>query len=221
MGAGLAWFTVESAELAPVVEALDVKATGRRGPRKDFPLAARKLSDGRWLVVSSNCDEALFATKYLAVISRLGRTFSGMFEEHVMASAFAAWGKGRKTWSVRHQGDDDPLHLKTTGKLPRDIAALKDAALDRQRREGEAAEDDYLYELSVDLVQTHTGLDPNVDFDEGEFEELSIGFWRGLWRRTFWWRLLFVFLAGMVVLFYGAILVAKALRGLLTLLGWR
>jgi hypothetical protein len=221
MGRGLAWFTVKSASLADITTALDVKATGRRGPPEKFPLAARQLAEGHWLLVSRNCDEPLFATKYLAVVSRKGQIFSGMFEEHVMASAFAAWGKGRKAWSVRHQGDDDPLHLKTTGKLPPHIAALKDAALEKQRGEGDEAEQDHLYELSLELVKPHTGLDPDDDFDDGEFAELSIGFWRGLWRRTYWWRLLFLFLAGTALFVWGIGLLTRLLNWLLELLGWR
>jgi len=221
MGRGLAWFTVESAELAGIAVALDVKVTGRRGLRKELPLAARKLPDGRWLVVSDNCDEPLFKTKNLAVVSRMGRTFSGMFEEHVMASAFAAWGKGRKAWSIQHQGDDDPLHLKTTGKLPNDIAALKDAALEKQRREGDDAEGDYLFEMVDDFARSQAGLDPEIDFDEGEFEQLHIGFWRELWRRTFWWRLLFVFLAGGALFFYGLSWLGTLMYWLLDTLGWR
>jgi len=219
MGRGLAWFTVEGAELAGIANALDVKVTGRRGARELYPLAARKLADGRWLVVSSNCDEPAFSVKKLAVISRMGNTFSGMFEEHVMASSFVAWGKGRKAWSLKHQGDDDPLHLKITGKLPKDIAALKNAALERQRSEGEA-EGDYLYELSMDLIQPQARLDPNADFDDGEFEELHIGFWRELWRRTLLWRILLAFIAGCLAFIYGMRQVGKLLDWLLRLMGW-
>ena len=221
MGRGLAWFMVKSASLDEIAAALDVKATGRRGPRANFPLAARQLADGRWLVISSNCDEPLFATKYLAAIARMGQTFSGMFEEHVMASAFAAWGKGRKAWSVRHQGDDAPLHLKITGKPPREVVTLKNAALEKQRQAGDEADCDYLYELSLELVPLHTGLDPSLDFDAGEIEELSIGFWRELWRRAIWWRLLFVFLAGTALFGYGLAWLLKLLRWLLEYLGWR
>jgi hypothetical protein len=221
MGTGLAWFTVESAELADIATALDVKATGRRGARREFSLAARKLQDGRWLVVSDNCDEPLFATKHLAVISRKGRAFSGMFEEHVMASSFTAWGKGRKAWSLAHQGDDDALHLKTTGKLPGDVATLRDAALVKQRREGEDAEGDYLFELPLELARSHGGLDPDSDFDEGEFEELSIGTWRELWRRTLWWRLLLGFVALMALIYYGTTWVIKVLDWLLRVSGLR
>jgi hypothetical protein len=221
MGTGLAWFSVESAELADIATTLDVKVTGRRGPRERYPLAARKLVDGRWLVVSSNCDEPLFNFRRLAIISRKGRTFSGMFEEHVMASAFAAWGKGRKAWSLQHQGDVDPLHLKTTGKLPKDIAALRDSALERQRREGEQAEADYLYELPIGLIQSHAGLDPETDFDDGEFEQLHIGFWRDLWRRTFWWRLGLGFLAMLAAICLAMVPLAWALNHILAWLGWR
>jgi hypothetical protein len=221
MGRALAWFTVESAELAGIAAALDVKVTGRRGQSGEFPLAARKLTDGRWLVVSSNCDEPVFSTKNLTGISRLGRTFSGIVEEHVMACGFAAWGKGRKSWSIQHQGENDPLHLKISGKLPQNIAALKDAALESQRRDGDEAGIDYLFEFLIDLVQPQTGLDPNVDFESGEFEQLHTGFWRELWRRTFWWRLLFVLLAGGMLFIYGMIWFGESLRWLLESLGWR
>ena len=220
MGTGLAWFTVESADLSDIAAALGVKVTGRRGPRQKFPLAARRLGDGRWLVISSHCDDPLFSSKRLTAISRMGRTFSGMLEEHVMTSGFAAWGKGRKAWSVLHNGDDEPLHLRITGKLPQDIAALKDAALQKQRGQGDEADADYLYELSVDLIAQHTGLNPDTDFDDGEFEQLRFGFWRELWRRTFWWRLLFGLLGGLAVMTAGLVVVAKMLHRILAWLGW-
>ena len=208
-----------TAQLADIAAALDVKVTGRHGPRKDFPLAARKLPDGRWLVVSGNCDEPLFQTKKLALISRLGQTFSGMFEEHVMTSGFAAWGNGRKTWSLLHKGDNEPLHLKSTGKLPRDVADLKDAATEKQRHQGNDAEGDYLYELVIDLVLPHAGLDPDVDFDDGEFEELGLGFWRETWRRTFWWRFAFVIVAGGLAFIFAMKWLGKLLFWILGSLG--
>jgi hypothetical protein len=135
MGRSLAWFVVESDDAAGITTALHVKLTGRRGPHERFPLALQRLPNERSLVISTNVDEPLFKSKQLGSISRLGRTFSGSLSETVMFSAFAAWSKGRKTWSVEHQGDDDLLHLKSTGKLSReDLAVSSPSARTRRSR---------------------------------------------------------------------------------------
>lgn len=218
MGRSLAWFVVESGDAAAIATALDVKLTGRRGPREKFPLALQRLPDGRSLVISTNVDEPLFKSKQLGSISRLGRMFNGSMSETVMFSGFAAWSKGRKTWSIEHHGDDDLLHLKATGKLLREDLALKDAALELQRAAGENAEVDHVFELALDLARRHAALDPN-DIGDGEFEELHIGAWRELWRKTFWWRLAFMLLAGFIAFFAAMNLIAKALFWIATKIG--
>ena len=220
MGKSQAWFVVESADAAAIAAALDVKLTGSRGLDRKFPLALCRLGDGRILVVSTNADEPLFKSKQLCAVSKFGRAASGFLEEHVMASGFACWSGGRKTWSVSHQGDDNPLHHKTTGKLPREDAALLNAALERQRSAGENAEEDHLFELPLELARRHASIDPNV-IGDGEFEQLHIGFWRDLWRRTLWWRILFLFLAGGVVFILGMTVIAKALNWLFEQAGLR
>jgi hypothetical protein len=220
MGRSLAWMVVESGDAAAIAAALDVKLTGRRGPVGNFPLALLRLADGRSLLISSNADEPLFKSRQLGAIAGLGRAFSGALEEHVMASSFACWSRSRKTWSVAHQGDDDPLHLKTTGKLPSDVAALRDAALERQRAAGAEAEEDHLFELPLELARRYAMVDPN-DLPDGDFEQLHIGFWRELWRRTLWWRLLLVVFAGFAVLFAGSTVLVKALYWLAEQAGLR
>ena len=219
MGTSLAWFVVESVDAAAIAAALDVKLTGQRGPREKFPLALQRLPDGRSLVISTNVDEPLFKTKPLGAISRLGRMFSGSMSETVMYSGFAAWSKGRKSWSVEHQGDDDPLHLRSTGKLPKEVAALKESALEQQRAAGEDSEVDHVFELSLDLARRHAALDP-YEIGDGEFEELRIGFWRELWRKTFWWRLLILLVAGVAAFFYAMRALAFGLDWIVTKLGW-
>jgi hypothetical protein len=221
MGRSLAWFVVESTELDQIVAALEVKRTGRFGAQSVFPLSARQLPDGRTLLLSTNSDEPSFKAKNLAVISRLGRTFSGSLEEHVMFSAFAAWGKGRKAWSVQHQGEEDVLNLKTTGKPPKLYSELRDAALERQRTENEDV--DHVFDLSLELARRCANVDLDADLGDGQaggFEELDIGFWKRLWNRTFWWRLLFLFLAGCLLFGYAMRLIAKALLWLVEMAGW-
>jgi hypothetical protein len=220
MGVALAWLVVESGDAAAIAAALGVRLTGQRGPLKKFPLALLRLADGRSLVVSTHADEPVFKSKQMGAMSALGRVFIGHLEEHVMASGFETWSRGRKTWSVAHQGDDDPLHLKTTGKLPPNDAKLKATALERQRAAVEEPEEDHLFELSLELARRHAMLDPN-DLPDGEYEQLHIGVWRELWRRTFWWRLLFVFLAGAAVYFAGIRLVVQILVALAEQIGLR
>lgn len=210
MGRSFAWVVVESGDAAAIAAALDVKLTGRRGAQSQYPLSLQRLPDGRTLVLSTNVDEPLFKTKPLGAISRLGRTFSGSMSETVMFSGFAAWSGGRKTWSIEHQGDDNPLHLRSTGKLPKDDVALKDAALRQQREAGEESDVDRVFELALDLARRHARIDP-YEIGDGEFEELHIGTWRELWRKTFWWRLLFVFLAGCAVFGLAMRVLAKAM----------
>jgi len=223
MGISGAWFIVESGGIDHVAAALDVKRTGRHGQQCDFPICARTLPDGRLLVVSRNCDEPVFSTRKLATVSRLGRTFSGALEEHVMFSAFTAWGKGRKAWSVQHQGDDGPLNFKTSGRPPKDVVALRDVALDRQRSEGEDSEVDHVFEVSLELARRYAGIDPrNVDADTaGTFEQLDIGFWRRCWERTFWWRLGFGFLGGLALFILALVGVMRVLVWIMEILGWR
>jgi hypothetical protein len=48
-----------------------------------------------------------------------------------------------------------------------------------------------------------------------------MGFWRDLWRRTFWWRLVLGFLAMLVAICLAMIPVVWALNRILAWLGWR
>jgi hypothetical protein len=223
MGRSLAWFVVDS-DLDLVAAALDVKRTGKSGAHHDLSLCARTLPDGRVLVLSRNCDEPLFKPGKLGAVTRLGRTFSGALEEHVMFSQFTAWGKGRKSWSARHQGEEDTLHLKATGRPPKDFTALRDAALERQRAEGPGAEVDHLFDLPQELARHYTG----IDFDgeaspelAGDFEQLDIGFWRRLWQRTLWWRIALMFLGGGALFIFGMFQIIRVLEWLVRQVGLR
>jgi hypothetical protein len=143
--------------------------------------------------------------------------FAGSLEEHVMSRSCAAWARGRKQWSVTHKGDEGTRHLKVTGKVPQDFAALKRAAFEAQSLEGgDDAEIDHVFELPLHYFRVRAGLDVENNFDVAGagFEQLYIGTVRRLWRARFGWRLVLGFF---VALFGGLYLLGWLMRKI----GWQ
>lgn len=200
MGRSLFWLVIECPDADGIAAELDVKRTGRAGASSDFALMSCTLSEGRVLLVSKHFDEPLFTGKRLAKLSQRGRIVATRMEEHVMASSCEAWASGRKIWSITHDSEKSPRHLAMIGKIPKDLAPLRQAAFDAQDREDSTdPEVDHVFDVPLHFARAQTGLDVEEDFGvaPNAFQELDIGFWKRTWRSTFWWRLAFGLAGGL------------------------
>jgi hypothetical protein len=203
MGRSLSWLVIDSPDADGIAAELGVKRTGKSGAIPDFGLMAHPLADGRVLLVSNHVDEPLFSGKRLALLSKRGRLVTAKMEEHVMFSSCAAWDGGRKCWSVTHDSEKEPRHLAVTGKVPKELAPLKQAALEAQDLEDKTdAEVDHVFDVPLQVARAQTGLDVEQDFGvpQDSFQELNVGFWKRAWRATFLWRWILGFFGGLYLL---------------------
>ena len=102
-----------------------------------------------------------------------------------MFSSCTYWNKGRKVWSVRHDGDRGALNIVNSGKLPKNYSSLKNELLEKQKAEGgESAEVDYIFELPLEMAKQVVGFKHDEEMNQADesYEIYDLGFFRKISR---------------------------------------
>jgi len=116
-------------------------------------------------VVVFNRTEIKEAT--LEKLSQAGEVVSCFVEDHVMFSSAAAWKNGKQIWRVAHDGGEDQiLHLETSGDLPAEFESIHKELFAKQEQEASAPDDpkvDHVYDLPAELAKALTGFRHDED----------------------------------------------------------
>jgi len=87
-----------------------------------------------------------------------------------MISYAGFWQDGRPVWEVRHDGGD---HLEATGDLPAEFAAIRDAAMTKQRAKKPGPWGvDHLFDVALDAAAGVTNYRHDHDVAPDFFTDL-------------------------------------------------
>jgi hypothetical protein len=184
MGSSTTWIAVEKATGAEVAAALGLRQTGQPAGDGHRGVVGAALANGWYVVVTSEAEDRLASAASLGKLSVSWTVLTGFLEDHVMASHCALWRSGKRRWKVDHKGEESSLHLVTSGKLPEEFAAIRDAAISQQEGEGGAqAGVDHVYEVPMALSRALIGFRPDED-DLPAAEILEEPRWGRMWRNS-------------------------------------
>jgi hypothetical protein len=154
MGYALSWVAIKGRSTEELRKILGFKATGKHDNYGEHALVGRQLPNGWYILIANACDDRITKSKLLTELSKGCQVVACSIEEHVMFSSCACWNKGKKVWSVRHNGDRGTFDIVSSGKLPENYSSLKHELIEKQKTEGgENAEVDYVFELPLQMAK--------------------------------------------------------------------
>jgi hypothetical protein len=188
MGHSLSWIAINGKPTEEVQQILGVKVTGKRGNFGEHALVGRQLQNGWYILIANSCDDRITKGKTLTELSRGCQVVTCSIEEHVMFSSCTNWKKGKKIWSIRHNGDQGTFNIVSSGKLPDSYSSLKDEIFKKQKVDGgENADVDYVFELPLEIAKRVVGFKHDEEFSEGDdsYEIYNLNFLQRVSRRVF------------------------------------
>ena len=198
MGYSLSWIAVQGRPTDEVKEFFGLKNTGKYGQYGKHKLVGRELSGGWYLLIANTCDGKIVRDENLAKLSDDCHVVACSIEEHVMFTSSALWKDGKKIWSVRHNGEEDPFDITEQGILPASYSVLKAQAIAEQK--AESKEDtmvDYLFDFPLLLAKQlvgfkHDETSPKIQQDSYEvFEDGNRpGLLHGISTSPWLWRII-------------------------------
>ena len=94
-----------------------------------------------------------------------------------MFSSAEEWRSGKQIWCARHEGENGPINLQTTGVLPPSFQALERKFKEAQESDGGADADvDYYFEIPLMAAKQIMGFKHDEDVPgvtDEEFDLLS------------------------------------------------
>ncbi|MDO8505361.1 MAG: hypothetical protein Q7S48_02190 [bacterium] len=198
MGYSLSWIAVQGHPTDEIKEFFGLKTTGTYGRYGKHALVGRALSDGWYLLIANTCDDKIIRDEILESLSKDCQIVACSIEEHVMFSASALWKKGKKIWSVTHNGEEDSFDIAEHGNIPASYSALKNQAIAEQKAEGDTdMMVDHLFDLPLLLAKQLVGFkhdepSPKIPQDSYEvFEDGNrSGFLHALSTSPWLWRII-------------------------------
>jgi hypothetical protein len=179
MGFNMSWLFVDGIDEEALYTMLDLVATDVRPDPYDLgtsrvPLAGSRLKSG-WSAVFAKYSlvmDAMFGTSppRVARLPAPSRCLACVVLEHAMISYAGFWQDGRPVWEVRYDGGD---HLEATGDLPAEFAAIRDAAMTKQRAKKPGPWGvDHLFDVALDAAAGVTNYRHDHDVAPDFFTDL-------------------------------------------------
>jgi hypothetical protein len=220
MGSSISWIAVKGRAVEDLQRTLGLKPTGKLGHYGQHPVVGRQLSDGWYILIASDSDDRITKYKTLTQVAKGCEVVACTVEEHVMSSSGAFWRKGKKVWSVKHDGEKGALNLAKAGKLPESYSALEKETLETQRMEGDGADVDHVFELPLKLAKQLVGFKHDeelVGVAEGSYEIYDFDIRQKVSRivNGAWFQLIFYLLVPFAVFLVLVIFAAPHLLRLL------
>jgi hypothetical protein len=158
MGFSISWFAVPEAAAQKAFDRLGLSPTGATEEIPESLISAAKLDTG-WRVLWYNEYECPFlGPKELAELSNEHDVLRCLVEEHVMASSSELWSRGRRKWSISHEGENGPKGLSIDGEVPDSFSSIR-AEMERTQSAagGDQADVDYIFEIPLKVAQSVVG----------------------------------------------------------------
>lgn len=167
MGHSLSWIATRGISSEEVQRLLGIRAIPKGAPLPPSSCTAAQLENGWHLVFfASGCDVVDRCAK--ALLTQAPEAVTCFVEEHVMASAAAAWKDGRTIWAVEHESEQGIYHLKIQGTPPDSLARIASSSKALQEADGgESANVDHNFDVPVDLAESLVGFHHDKTYDYG------------------------------------------------------
>jgi hypothetical protein len=158
MGFSLSWLAVRGKTPEALLEQLGLSRTGEHEEIPESEIVGAQLPGG-WYVVVNDHDVRFVDDAVLEMVSVGGEAVTCFVEEHVMCSAATGWKNGKEVWAVIHEAERGLEHLAEDGRLPPELAAIRDR-LGAEEADGV----DYIFDVPVELAEALTGFRHDRDF---------------------------------------------------------
>lgn len=160
MGYSLSWIVAKGQPASAFRSLMNLRPTGRMEEIPESKVTGVQLPGGGYLVVFNRktLDGAL-----LERISMSGELIYCEVEEHVMHSCASCWVNGKQVWSVVHSSEEGTNHLQVLGEPPKELSAIRDELVAKQRAEGQDSHVDYIFDVPVELAGKLTGFRHDQD----------------------------------------------------------
>ncbi|MFC0132089.1 hypothetical protein CR105_26205 [Massilia eurypsychrophila] len=186
MGISLAWVAVETLPGELALARLSLSKTAKQCGYPFIGLVSHALPYNWFLLAASRCDHRIASPASMAAISLGCRAVACAVEEHVGFASCELWEDGKRSWSVAHDGSEDPENISFEGRVPQRFHALVASV------EGEDSENfDGHFHMDIPLILAkelsgfrHDDINPAVDdtpFDVLHDEQGVRPWWR-LWQ---------------------------------------
>lgn len=178
MGYSLSWIAIKGRSDLEIHQLLDLKKTGKLGDYGKHRIVGRALKDGWYILIANGCDDPITKSKVLALLSKRCEALTCSIEEHVMFSSCAFWKNGKKVWSVKHRGEEGPLDITKTGKLPESYTMVERELIEAQKAEDEENGGvDHLFDVPLVLAKQLVGFrhdEETPGIEDGTYEILEL-----------------------------------------------
>ena len=92
-----------------------------------------------------------------------------------MFSSAEYWAGGNQVWRAEHVGENGPIHLKTSGILPRGFEAMAAAHMEAQEADGgEKAGVDHYFDIPLNAAKEITGFKHDEDILGVDYESFEV-----------------------------------------------
>ncbi len=213
MGYSLSWIAVKERPDSEIHRSLGLKKTGEYGDYYGkHRIVGRVLKNGWYILIAQGCDDPITKSRALASLSKSCEAVACSIEEHVMFSSCAFWKNGKKAWSVKHRGEEGPLDILKTGKLPQNYASIERGLVETQKSEDNEGEGvDHVFDLPLVMAKQLVGFrhdESPSEPDDGAYQILELNYQQRI-SRTIRAIIPWAYLLGVLALF-GILMVAFA-----------
>ncbi len=211
MGYSLSWIAVKGRIDLEVLQLLGLKKTGKHGDYGKQRIVGRMLKNGWYILIADGCDDPMTKAKVLALLSKGCEAVACSIEEHVMFSSCAFWKKGKKVWSVKHRGDEGPLDIVKSGKLPERYTLIERELIEAQKTEDNESESvDHVFDIPLLMAKQLVGFRHDEETLElnGTYEILELNYRQRI-DRAIRATLPWLYLIG-IILIIGVVMVIAA-----------
>jgi hypothetical protein len=158
MGFSISWIAAKGEEPERIVQGLGLKPTGELAAYYEAGVSGCKLPSGWFIVVINEFGHPYMNSQSLASLSIDNHIVACAIEEHVMFSSSEEWRNGRQLWRVEHDAQRSVEHIRASGQLPEDYAAIVQASAEEQAGAGgQNADVDYFFEIPLKTAKTLVG----------------------------------------------------------------
>jgi hypothetical protein len=175
MGYSLSLLAIQTADPAEALKRLGYMRTGQLCEYAREPLSSCSLPSGWFLIVARGCNNRFLKPTVLEPLSAHYSVVACSVEEHAMFSSAAYWSGGHQVWRAEHDGENGPIHLKTSGTLPAGFAALVEARKEAQEADGgEKAGVDHYFDIPLNAAMEITGFKHDEGMAGVDYERFEL-----------------------------------------------
>ncbi len=175
MGYSLSILAVQTSDAVEALQQLGYVRTGQSCEFAREALSSYALPTNWFLIVAHGCDSDFLQPKMLGLLSEHFPVVACSIEEHVMFSSAEYWAGGEQVWRAEHVGENSPIHLKTSGILPRGFEVM--AAEHKQAQEadgGEKAGVDHYFDIPLNAAKEVIGFKHDEDIPGVDYEGFEV-----------------------------------------------